>query len=187
MKKRLTALGAAALLAVAAGVAYAAIPDGQGVIHACYKVNKGDLRVIDSGACAAGEAGVSWNQTGPQGQAGPAGPAGPQGLEGPPGPPGEPAVGATVYWAKVSSDGTSYALVAHLVTKSGARYVVSFGPISSVAGCAAVASVSPDDVTGGGTASVRPGPFSDAFTVDTYDLSGDPAPRGFSLIATCGS
>jgi len=79
MRKTFTALGAAALLALAAGVAYATIPDGQGVIHACYKTNKGDLRVIDTGGCAVGELPLSWNQIGPQG---PVGPQGPQGAPG---------------------------------------------------------------------------------------------------------
>ena len=81
-RNRLIALTTAGVLALAGGVAYAAIPDGQGVIHGCYKLNKGDLRVIDSGACASGELPLSWNQTGPQGPAGPAGPAGPPGPSG---------------------------------------------------------------------------------------------------------
>jgi hypothetical protein len=193
MRRTFAAVAAVAALALAAGVAYATIPDGQGVIHACYRTNKGDVRVIDSGSCAAGEAALSWNQTGPQGPAGPAGPQGlqgpqgPRGPEGPAGPPGDPATGATVYWVKVNADGTSVALVGHLVGKSGATYVVSLAPISSIAGCAAVASVFPDDSAGGGTASVKGGPFSDSFTVDTYDLAGNPSPRGFSLIAACGS
>jgi hypothetical protein len=190
MKRIVTAIGVAVLLALAAGIAYAAIPDGQGVIHACYKTNKGDVRVIDSGPCAAGEAALAWNQTGPpgpQGLQGSQGPPGPQGLQGAPGPAGAPAVGATVYWANVHADGTSIALVTHLVTKSGATYVVSFAPISNVGACAGVASVFPDDTAGGGTASVKGGPFSDSFTVDTYNLAGEPAPRAFSLIVACGS
>jgi hypothetical protein len=52
MKGRSVAVGAAAVLALAAGVAYGSIPDGEGVIHGCYKTNKGDLRVIDTGCCA---------------------------------------------------------------------------------------------------------------------------------------
>jgi hypothetical protein len=84
MKKKKTILAAVTLaaLGVAGGVAYATIPDGQGVIHACYKVTKGDLRVIDSGACVAGELPLSWNQTGPQGPAGPQGPQGATGASG---------------------------------------------------------------------------------------------------------
>jgi hypothetical protein len=71
------AFGAAAMLAIAAGVGYAAIPDSQGVIHACYDRTKGDLRVTDThnprlGACVAGkETALDWNQQGPPGPAGP--------------------------------------------------------------------------------------------------------------------
>jgi hypothetical protein len=79
----------AALVGVVA-VAQAAIPDGNGVIHACYSSN-GVLRVVDTGAgdaCKSNEAGLDWNQqgvqgpAGPQGEQGPAGPAGPQGPAG---------------------------------------------------------------------------------------------------------
>src|SRR5215472_10893180 len=82
MKRTFISLGLVAALAAAAGVGYATIPDSQGLIHACYKVTKGDLRVIDSGNCAPGELALSWNQTGPQGPAGLQGPAGPQGPQG---------------------------------------------------------------------------------------------------------
>jgi hypothetical protein len=47
---RRTLVLATALLTVLAGavVAAAAIPDGQGVIHACRSLNTGALRVIDT-------------------------------------------------------------------------------------------------------------------------------------------
>jgi len=82
----------------AAGVAIAAIPGNDGVIHACYQQNKGGLRVIDTAgaSCAASETAISWNTTGVQGAQGlpgPAGPAGPAGPVGPTGPTG--ATGAT--------------------------------------------------------------------------------------------
>jgi hypothetical protein len=73
-----------ALLA-SVGVAYAAIPSADGVIHACYNATSnpaGMLRVIDAEAgakCAKNEKPLNFNQTGPQG---PAGPAGPQGIPG---------------------------------------------------------------------------------------------------------
>ena len=80
--------GAAAVLA--GGVAYATIPDSQGVIHGCYTPNPtGQLRVIDTDkgqTCKTGEQALSWNQTGPQGPSGaqgPSGPAGPPGTAGP--------------------------------------------------------------------------------------------------------
>lgn len=81
-----------------AGVAVAAIPDGNGVIHGCRKVDGGALRVVArASACKASEKSLDWNQRGPAGPAGPAGaegPAGPkgatgaQGPQGPQGPPG---------------------------------------------------------------------------------------------------
>lgn len=63
-------LGAAAVL-VAAGVAGAAIPDSDdGEIHACYKKDNGQLRVVDAegGAeCRPSEEPLEWNQVGPRG------------------------------------------------------------------------------------------------------------------------
>jgi hypothetical protein len=73
----LTTVAAAALLA--GGVAYATIPDANGVIHGCYQTSKGDLREIDSSSstCKNGETALDWNQTGPQGPSGPRGPSDP--------------------------------------------------------------------------------------------------------------
>jgi len=83
-------VGAAALLGVASAV-QAAIPDGSGVIHGCYKTTGGALRVVDTdagGKCLASETSLDWNQTGPTGAAGAAGAPGPQGAQGPAGPSG---------------------------------------------------------------------------------------------------
>jgi hypothetical protein len=77
---------AAAAVGAGVGIAYAAIPDGSGVIHGCYSNTSGALRVIDTGAgqrCSAAEKAVDWSQTGPQGAQGPQGPQGPQGQRGP--------------------------------------------------------------------------------------------------------
>src|SRR5690349_6259612 len=41
---------AGAIFAMAAGVAYATIPDSAGVIHGCYDNNVGNLRLLDSSA-----------------------------------------------------------------------------------------------------------------------------------------
>jgi hypothetical protein len=71
-KKKLLALAFVAVT-VAAGAAYATIPDAGGVIHGCYLNKDGTLRVIDpsaGGACATKETAIAWNQ---QGQPGPAG------------------------------------------------------------------------------------------------------------------
>jgi hypothetical protein len=62
-------------IAAAGSIVYASIPDSNGVIHGCYKTNKGDLRVVESEAqCAATETPISWNQSGPPGAPGTAGP-----------------------------------------------------------------------------------------------------------------
>jgi hypothetical protein len=66
-------------VAVAAGVAYAAIPSANGMISAC-KGPSGQIQLIDKEAgesCVGQQQLVEWNQQGPQGPAGPAGPAGP--------------------------------------------------------------------------------------------------------------
>jgi hypothetical protein len=73
-----------ALLVVAGGVAYAAIPGADGTISGCYRTIDGTLRVIDAEAgqtCRSGEKPITWSQTGPPG---------------PPGEPGEP--GETLRW-----------------------------------------------------------------------------------------
>ena len=60
----------------AGGIAYASIPDSNGVIHGCYVKTTGDLRVIDSSGkgCDPGEKPLEWNQAGPTGPSGTAGP-----------------------------------------------------------------------------------------------------------------
>jgi hypothetical protein len=81
MKKKLRAmLLAGALLALAAGIGYAAIPAADGTISAC-KNSKGTLKVIDveaGQACPDGQQLLTWNQ---QGQQGPAGTDGVSGYE----------------------------------------------------------------------------------------------------------
>jgi hypothetical protein len=94
--RRLGRKGAIAPLAVvgvlaAAGVGYAAIPTGDGVIHACYNTGSnpsGQLRVIDTDAgvkCSKNEKTLDFNQRGPQGPKGDTGPQGPKGDTGAPG------------------------------------------------------------------------------------------------------
>ena len=88
-RSRLFKLALPAVVALGAGtaVAIAAIPSSSDqTIKACYPTNAGTvrpLRVIDSDnpaeTCAATEATLTWNQTGP------VGPVGPQGDPGPPG------------------------------------------------------------------------------------------------------
>lgn len=85
------------LFALAGGIAYATIPDANGVIHGCYtnQAVQGQhaLWVADS-TCPAGSTALPWNQQGRRGPTGPAGargatgPAGPRGGAGPTGPGG---------------------------------------------------------------------------------------------------
>jgi hypothetical protein len=79
---------AAGLLVAGGSLAYAAIPDAQGVIHGCRDTSTGDLRVIDTqtrlgvtSRCSVSESPLNWNQTGPQGDTGPAGQPGISGYE----------------------------------------------------------------------------------------------------------
>lgn len=75
---------------VIGGVAVAAIPNSDGVIHACYTKTGSSLRVYDptNTKCSSNEVALSWNQKGPAGPTGAAGPAGPKGETGAAGPAG---------------------------------------------------------------------------------------------------
>jgi hypothetical protein len=81
-------VGLIAGVALAGGIAYAAIPDSGGVIHGCYTnqsvQGQHALWVADS-TCPNGSTPLNWNQ---QGRRGPTGPAGSQGAAGPTGAPG---------------------------------------------------------------------------------------------------
>ena len=49
-------------------LALAAIPDSAGVIHACFKQNNGQVRVVEPGtSCHPSEAALSWNANGAPG------------------------------------------------------------------------------------------------------------------------
>jgi hypothetical protein len=82
MRRVIIAVTAAAAVAVAitgGAIAYASIPDATGVIHGCYTVKGGSLRVIDTAKgqkCATGQQSLNWNQKGTQGPPGPAGVSG---------------------------------------------------------------------------------------------------------------
>lgn len=90
---------AALAAAAAGGIAYASIPDANGVIHACYSANGTGipggtpLKIVDTG-CTNGQAEVTWGQVGPQGPQGPQGEKGDQGDTGDPGAPGAPGISA---------------------------------------------------------------------------------------------
>ena len=90
-RRKLALVVAAAVAACAlASAAFAAIPDGGGVINGCFDKQSGKLRVLDTQTsqakdCNSSEASLSWNQRGPQGQPGPQGVPGPVGPRGPAG------------------------------------------------------------------------------------------------------
>ena len=66
--RRLTSILIAAIaVAATVGVAYAAIPDANGVIRACYSRSGGALRVSDNGTCKSTEISLTWNNVGPAG------------------------------------------------------------------------------------------------------------------------
>ena len=83
LSRRFVLLGAGALL-LAGGLAYAAIPDSDGTIHACLLKSLEQVRIIDAATmeCRPNETPLSWNQQGPKGDTGPQGVTGPQGATG---------------------------------------------------------------------------------------------------------
>ena len=74
MRKTILVTLVAAGVALGAGIAYASIPDSNGVIHGCYANKDGSLRVIDTGsgdACdSKKETALDWSQKGPTGPSG---------------------------------------------------------------------------------------------------------------------
>ena len=94
MKRVLGRRGVAAAVvvvvaAVVGGIAYASIPDANGVIHGCYRKTTGELIVATSDkGCEEGWKPLDWSQSGPTGLTGPTGPTGPTGVTGPTGPTG---------------------------------------------------------------------------------------------------
>ncbi|HZS25077.1 MAG TPA: hypothetical protein VFA30_08830 [Gaiellaceae bacterium] len=98
VRGKLLAVAAVALVALGGGIAWAAIPDGGGVIHGCYLKGLGTLRVIDPAkehCSAALEVPLQWNAQGPQG---------PQGIQGPPGPKGDAGAPGPTYAAGTGLD-----------------------------------------------------------------------------------
>jgi hypothetical protein len=112
LRHALITAGVAGLVA-GGGIATAASPDSDGVIHACYDATSGQVRIVEPEAgspkgCGKNEIAIDWNHQGPkgdQGDVGPQGPAGPTGPAGPAGPSGPtgPAGPAGTSAAKVVS------------------------------------------------------------------------------------
>src|SRR5438045_9461211 len=71
--KKIAVLAAGAVAALALGsFAFAAIPDGNGVIHACFNKSSGAVRVTDTATnlpqgCPSKKAALTWNKQGPKG------------------------------------------------------------------------------------------------------------------------
>jgi hypothetical protein len=73
-----------ALVVAVSGVAAAAIPGSNGVIHGCYQKKGGSLRVISAARhCPGSQKAIAWNQSGPRGLQGVQGMQGIQGVPGP--------------------------------------------------------------------------------------------------------
>jgi hypothetical protein len=130
MKGRIAAavIVAAGMLVAAAGIAYATIPDVNGVIHGCYAKSGGSLRVIDDTVtnCKSTETSLNWNVTGPQGPQGPAGPQGQQGPQGPQGPQG--AQGPT------GPSGTSHGYFAKMAKPLGMAQSPAYAAVIAIYG-----------------------------------------------------
>ena len=82
-----TGLSLVAVVLATGGIAFAAIPGGDGKINGCYLSGTGQLRVINTeGAspqkCSNNETPLSWNQLGRKGDTGDTGAEGPQGPPG---------------------------------------------------------------------------------------------------------
>ena len=94
-RRLIVLIGCITGIVIAAGVAYATIPDAGGVVHLCYKDNNGNVRVIDPAsskkdqqACKNDEVALDVNQQGPTGGTGATGATGGTGPAGATGPAG---------------------------------------------------------------------------------------------------
>ena len=91
MKKQMMIPLIAALVLAGSFAASATIPGPDGLIHTCYRLSDGRLRVVDpahEGSCAPSERALAWNARGRIGPRGPKGVIGPRGFRGPIGPRG---------------------------------------------------------------------------------------------------
>ena len=168
---------AAAIVAVVGitvgGIAYASIPDSNGVIHGCYNTDNGALRVFgktkDYQQCNATEKALDWNQTGATGATGP----------------------ATAFFADVGSDGTIAASSPGVTASrvAAGRYQVTFAV--PVADCGPVATVgfnanSGDrPVNGGETQADLDGNTPSTVSVQTFGADGTADDSSFHLVVVC--
>ena len=107
----------AAVAALAVGsFAWAAIPDGSGVIHGCYDKQSGQLRVNDTTTnqpkgCSTKEAALAWNEQGTPG------------IQGPKGDTGDPGPSAAVVLSRPTPKPVSLNTIVGAVTLSGKNLV----------------------------------------------------------------
>jgi len=145
----------------AGGLAYASIPDSNGVIHGCYQYtvtngSYGKLRVYDPASANPGcnrfEKRLDWNRNGPTGAIGPTGVSGVTGATGPSGPTGPSGVSSSTI-----DTGTQTIDCATTSCAAGTN-------IAAVAGCATGTLTG-----GGGRAEILPGglPAKDFVLVST--------------------
>ena len=165
-------LAGVAAVALAGGVAYANIPDQDGIITACYKKappNQGPLRVIDTEQgqkCTSAETQLQWNQVGQPGEQ------------------GEPGISL---FANVREDGTltGGSGVTGVELLAGPSYRVTFD--RDVSACAGVASAGA--IPGqGGFVQVAPARViigAAGAVIASFELGGNPLPTNFHLIVAC--
>ncbi|MHB1243576.1 MAG: hypothetical protein ACYC1P_09305 [Gaiellaceae bacterium] len=87
LRSRRTVVAGVAIFAIAGGIAFASIPDADGLIHGCYRSAAGDaqgqLRVVEDPArCRGNETAIQWSEQGVAGAPGPQGPPGEDGEDG---------------------------------------------------------------------------------------------------------
>jgi hypothetical protein len=170
-RRRLWLFAATAGVALAGGIAYAAIPDSGGVIHTCYKpsdakkVGGALLSIVDSesgATCKAGDTALAFNHqgpTGPQGEQGPTGFQGPTGLQGPTGPQGPPgtaqgAFSSSGFFASTPL-GPSYTEIGRMTLNSGKWLVWAMATLANYkpsewvpVGCSLGTTTNPDQERG---------------------------------------
>ena len=111
-----------------AGVAYAAIPGGDGQVKGCYAVSsglllgiphsKGDTRIVDEAeACRSYEKFIKWSQIGPKGDTGPQGAKGDTGAQGLQGPKGDTGAQGAPGISRATFVGGGFSLPANVRTK----------------------------------------------------------------------
>jgi hypothetical protein len=178
-------LSAGLLVAALAVSTYAAIPSAGGVYTAC-KDSVGNIKVIDAekgATCPAGQAKLTWSQTGPKGPVGPVGPQGATGATGDRGP-SDAYRGADYGSTPLSTDSAAQTLVKEWDIPQG-EYVV-FADLTVVP-TSGLANVPPEVVSctltlsyGGGTV------YGNGEATVASNANGDPTVASMALSVAYG-